>query len=260
MHSALTNQVALVTGGAHRVGKAIALELARRGAHLMLHYHHSSEEVVRETLQEIKSLGVRAFQVQADIGTVEGVQTIFDAVRASFGRLDILVNSASVFQRRSLLEVTPEEWQQTMNVNLFGPFLCTQQAAVLMRQKPQEDVEEITTQIQRAGGVIINICDKGSIAPWPDFAHHGVSKAGLLALTKVSAASLGPDIRVNAIIPGPVLKPDDYSEERWAKSAARVPLKRTGTAEDVARAAAYLASEDYITGAVLHVDGGDSVV
>jgi NAD(P)-dependent dehydrogenase (short-subunit alcohol dehydrogenase family) len=260
MYSSLTNQIALVTGGARRVGKAIALELARRGTHVMLHYHRASEDDVRETLQEIKSFGVRAFQVQADIGTIEGVQTIFETLRASFGQLDILVNSASVFQRRSLLEVTPEEWHETMNVNLFGPFLCTQQAAALMREKSQSDLEEVTTQIRRAGGVIINICDKGSIDPWPDFAHHGISKAGLLALTKVSAASLGPDIRVNAIIPGPVLKPDEYSDERWAKSAARVPLKRTGMAEDVARAVAYLASEDYITGAVLHVDGGDSVV
>ncbi len=260
MHVNLTNQVALVTGAAHRVGKAIALELARRGAHIMLHYYHSDADTVRETLQAIKSFGVKAFQVQADIGTVEGVETIFSAVRESFGQLDILVNSASIFQRRSLLEVTPEEWQQTMNINLFGPFLCTQQAAKLMREVPEDDPDEPSTQLKRAGGVIINICDKGSIDPWPDYAHHGISKAGLLALTKVSAASLGPDIRVYAIIPGPVLKPEEYNEERWAKSGARVPLKRTGTAEDVARAVAFLASEDYITGAVLNVDGGDSVV
>ncbi|MFN8376918.1 MAG: SDR family oxidoreductase, partial [Anaerolineae bacterium] len=248
MHVDLTNQVALVTGAAHRVGKAIALELARRGAHVMLHYYQSSEDTVRETLQEIKSFGVKAFQVQADIGTVEGVEAVFSAVRESFGRLDILVNSASIFQRRTLLEVTPEEWLQTMNINLFGPFLCTQQAAKLMREVPEEDPDEPTTQIRLAGGVIINICDKGSIAPWPDYAHHGVSKAGLLALTKVSAASLGPDIRVNAVIPGPVLKPEEYSDERWAKSGVRIPLKRTGTAEDVARAVVYLASEDFLTG------------
>nr|AIA18541.1 short chain dehydrogenase [uncultured bacterium] len=260
MHVALTNKVALVTGAAHRVGKTIALELARRGAHIMLHYYHSPDEAVRETLQEIKSLGVKAFQVQADIGTVEGVETVFSAVRESFGELDILVNSASIFQKRSLLDVTPEEWHQTMNINLFGPFLCTQQAVKLMREVPEEDPDEPITQIKQAGGVIINICDKGSIDPWPDCAHHGISKAGLLALTKVSAASLGPDIRVNAVIPGPVLKPEDYNDERWKKSGARVPLLRTGTPGDVARAVAYLASEDYITGAVLHVDGGDSVV
>jgi NAD(P)-dependent dehydrogenase (short-subunit alcohol dehydrogenase family) len=260
MHVELTNQVALVTGAAHRVGKAIALELARRGAHIMVHYYQSSDDTVRETLQGIKSFGVKAFQVQADIGTVEGVDTVFNAVRDSFGKLDILVNSASIFQRRSLQEVTPEEWQQTMNVNLFGPFLCTQHAAKLMHEVPEDDPDEPSTQIHRRGGVIINICDKGSIDPWPDYAHHGVSKAGLLALTKVSAASLGPDIRVNAVIPGPVLKPEDYSEDRWSKSAARLPLKRTGSAEDVARAVAYLAGEDFITGTVIHVDGGDSVV
>ncbi|NWF71179.1 MAG: SDR family oxidoreductase [Chloroflexi bacterium] len=259
MRVELTNQVALVTGGAHRVGRAIALELARRGAHIMLHYYRSPDDTVRETLQAIKSFGVKAFQVQADIGTVEGVEAVFAALRESFGRLNILVNNASIFQRRQLLEVTPEDWHATMNINLFGPFLCTQQAAALMQATPSENVEDPTTH-PRPGGVIINICDRGALEPWPEFAHHGISKAGLLALTKVSAASLGPEIRVNAIIPGPVLKPEDTSDEKWAKSGARVPLKRTGTAEDVARAVAYLAMEDYITGAVLHVDGGSSVV
>jgi NAD(P)-dependent dehydrogenase (short-subunit alcohol dehydrogenase family) len=247
MRVELESQVALVTGSAHRVGKAIALELARHGVHLLVHYHQSAEDVVQSTLDEIQSLGVVACAVQADVSTAQGVQAVFQAAREQFNRLDILVNSASNFQRRRLMEVTLEDWQQTLATNLTGPFLCTQEAVRLMRQNDPP------------GGVIINICDKGALEPWPDFAHHGVSKAGLLALTKVTAASLGPDIRANAIIPGAVLRPEAMSEERWQRIAEQTPAQRPGTAADVARAVVYLASEAFITGAVLHVDGGDSL-
>ncbi len=246
----LTDRVALVTGAAQRVGREIALELARAGTHLIVHYHSASAEIVRSTVQDIKSMGVDAFAVQADIGSAEGVGQIFAAVREHFNRLDILVNSASTFQKRSLLEVTLEDWQQTLDVNLTGPFLCTQAAAALMRENTP------------LGGVIINICDKGVDGPWPEYAHHGISKAALWALTEVSALSLGPDIRVNAIVPGPVMKPAgrNMSDEAWAEVGAQLPLGRTGSAEDVARAVVYLAREDFISGALLHVNGGEHLL
>lgn len=242
----LSGQVALVTGSAHRVGKAIALELARRGVNIVVHYG-SSAQAATETVREIKSLGVDAISVQADISTQAGVETIFTALREHFNRLHILVNSASNFQKRHLLEVSLEDWQETINTNLTGPFLCTQAAAALMRQNDPP------------GGVMINILDKGALSPWPDYPHHSVSKAGLWMLTQVSAASLGPDIRVNAVVPGPVMKPagTNMSDEDWAKIGQRVPLQRTGSADDVARAVAYLASEDYVTGTVIHVNGGE---
>jgi NAD(P)-dependent dehydrogenase (short-subunit alcohol dehydrogenase family) len=247
MRTDLTDQVALVTGSAHRVGRFIAIELARCGANIMVHYNNSSPEAVRDTMQEIKSMGVDAFSVQADIGTAEGVTAIFSAVREQFGRLNVLVNSASNFQKRHILEVTLEDWQETMNVNLTGPFLCTQAAAAMMREN------------HPSGGVIVNICDKGSIKPWPEYAHHGISKAGLLALTQVCAVSLGPDIRVNAVIPGPVMKPArrDMSDEQWQAVGKTTALQRTGAPEDVARAVAYLAMEDFITGTVIHINGGE---
>jgi NAD(P)-dependent dehydrogenase (short-subunit alcohol dehydrogenase family) len=247
MVSDLNDQVALVTGSAHRVGRAIALELARSGAHILVHYHSSSPEAVRSTVQDIKSLGVDAFAVQADVGTAEGVEQIFAAVREHFGRLNILVNSASNFQKRRLLEVTLEEWQQTLAINLTGPFLCTQAAAALMQQN------------NPPGGVIVNICDRGVDGPWPEYAHHGVSKAALWSLTQVSAVSLGPDIRVNAVVPGPVMKPAgrSMSDEAWEAVGKTVPLQRTGSADDVARAVAYLARESFITGALIHVNGGE---
>lgn len=248
MHVNLKDQVALVTGSAHRVGRAIALELARAGVHILVHYHSSSDEMVKTTLRDIKSLGVDAYAEQADLTTPAGIAATFAAVERHFGKLNILVNSASNFQKRTLMDVTPQEWNETMAINLTAPFLCTQEAVKLMRKNTP------------SGGCIVNICDKGATDAWVEYAHHGISKAGLWALTRTSAASLGPDIRVNAIIPGAVLKPDDLDEAQWRKSGDRVPLKRTGSADDVGRAVVYLASEDFVTGALLHVDGGASVV
>jgi pteridine reductase len=248
MHIDIAGQVALVTGSAHRVGKAIALELAKNGVHIMVHYGSSSEETVKETLREIKSEGVDAFAVQADISTPDGVETVFAAIAEQFGRLNILVNSASNFQRRKLMEISYADWQETMAINLTGPFLCTQKAVLLMLQNDPP------------GGAIVNILDRGALEPWPNFAHHGISKAGLRALTEVTAASLGPEIRANGIIPGAVLKPEAQTQEQWDTNALETPMKRPGSAEDVARAVTYLVSEDWVTGAILKIDGGAFLV
>lgn len=242
----LTDQVALVTGSAHRVGKAIALALAREGVHIIVHYHSAEPDMVRSTLHDIKSFGVDAFEVQADISTPEGVEQVMAAVEERFGKLHILVNSASVFPSGHLLDITLESWDQTMNVNLRAPFLLTQRAARMMRQN------------EPAGGAIINIVDQGADAPFPRRPHHGISKYALWMLTQVSALSLGPDIRVNAIVPGPVMKTNDgMSDEQWARMGDHLPLKMTGTGDDVGRAAVYLARESFVTGARLHVNGGE---
>ncbi|MCA0454445.1 MAG: SDR family oxidoreductase [Chloroflexi bacterium] len=250
MRIKLTDQVAVVTGGAHRVGKAIALELARQGVNILVHYGTSSQEAT-ETVRDIKSLGVDAYAVQADISKPEAVETIFTALRDHFGRLNIFVNSASNFQQRDLLSVSLEEWQETMAINVTAAFLCTQAATAMMRQNDP------------SGGSIINILDKGAISPWPKYPHHSISKAALWMLTQVSAASLGPDIRVNAVIPGPVMKPagTNMSDEEWAKIGKNTtPVQRVGSPEDVARAVAYLASEDYINGVAIPVNGGEHLL
>ncbi len=243
----LKDKVALVTGSAHRVGRAIALELAKNGVHIMVHYHSSDPAQVRDTLHEIKSYGVDAFEVQSNIGEPEGVDAIFQAIHERYGRLDIVVNSASVFQQRQLLDVSLEDWNLTMNVNLRAPFLITQQAAKMMAENAVQ------------GGAIVNICDHGTDAPWKAYAHHGVSKSALWMLTQVSAVSLGPSIRVNAIIPGPVMKPAGrpMSDEEWAKVGEKNPLNKTGSAEDVARAVVYLCQENFLTGTLIHVNAGE---
>lgn len=248
MQLELAGQVAIVTGAAHRVGKSIALELARSGVHIVLHYFHAPLDVVQATTDALRSHNVEVLPVQADLSAANGVDALFDAVRQYFGRLDILVNSASNFQRRQLHEVTLDDWNETISTNLTAPFLCTQRAIALMREK------------NPSGGVIINIGDRGALDAWVAFAHHGISKAGLLALTRVTAAGYGPDIRANMIIPGYILKPDAMDDARWQALADDLPLARPGSAEDVGRAVVYLASEDYLTGVVLHVDGGMSVL
>jgi pteridine reductase len=241
----LSEQVALVTGAAHRVGKQIALALAQAGVHILVHYNSADEDVVRETLRDIKSFGVDAYPIQADISQPEGVEQTMEALKQQFGKLHILVNSASVFPGGNLLDVTLESWNLAMDVNLRAPFLFTQHAARLMNEN------------EPVGGVIINICDQGADAPWPQRPHHGISKAALWMLTQVSAVALGPHIRVNAIVPGPVIKPDGVSDEQWAKIGAPLPLKTVGSGEDVGRAVVYLARESFITGAKLQVNGGE---
>ncbi len=245
----LSEQFALVTGSAHRVGKAIALELARAGVHILVHYHTTDEAIVRDTVQDIKSYGVDAKSVKADISTPEGVHRIFTATMEYFGRLDILINSASSFTQNDLLDVSLDDWNLSLSTNLTAPFLCTQQAArMMMRNVP-------------SGGSIVNILDYGAVRPWAKRVDHGVSKAGLLMLTKVSAISLGKhNIRVNGVLPGPVLQDASLSDQQWADIGQRLPIGNTGEPDDVGRAVTYLCRESFITGTVLEVNGGEALI
>ena len=243
----LAGKVALITGSAQRIGRVIALALAEQGVNILLHYNSASLSQVRETLRAIKSHGVGAHAVQADLSLAEGVETLMTAAAARFDQLDIVVNNASVFQARDLLDVSLEDWELTMAVNLRAPFLITQRAARIMAEN------------SIPGGVIINICDAGADGPWGKYPHHGISKSALWMLTQVSALSLGPDIRVNAIVPGPVMKSAGRgtTDEEWTKIGQRSVLGKTGSAEDVARAVVYLCGEDHITGEMLHVNAGE---
>lgn len=242
----LNGKTALVTGAARRVGRVIALELARRGMDVFVHYHRSAEDA-GQTAEAIRALGVRADTVSADLADPAAIERLFAALRERFGRIDLLVNSASAFQARDVLEVSAEDWDAVMDVNLRAPFLCSQQAARLMGETG-------------TGGVIINIADIAGQVPWPRFPHHSVSKAGLIMLTKVLAKALGPAIRVNAVVPGPVLKPEAMTDERWAELGSVLPLARTGLPEHVAQAVIALAENDFISGSVLNVDGGDGLI
>lgn len=240
----LAGKTALVTGAARRLGKAIALELASRGASIVVHYG-SAEEEARETVAEIEALGVSAWPVQADLRAPAHIDRLFDRIEELSRGLTVLVNSASSFESEPFLEIDVASWDDVLALNLRAPFLCTQRAAGIMRAS--------------GGGVIINIADLSAFEPWKKFAHHGTSKAALVHLTRVSAHELAPEVRVNCVVPGAILPPPGISEsgEFWRKRGDVVPLRRTGASGEVAEAVAFLVCNEFITGAVLPVDGGE---
>jgi NAD(P)-dependent dehydrogenase (short-subunit alcohol dehydrogenase family) len=236
----LTGRVALVTGAAHRVGRALALALAREGADIALHYHRSAD-AARQTASEIEGYGRRVALLSADLGEASAAEGLVARAATELGRLDVLINSASLFESSSLLDVDAEAWDRVMAVNLRAPFLLTRAAAPYLTE---------------AEGVVINIADLSGIRVWRAFPHHGVAKAGLIHLTRVSARSLGPGVRVNCVVPGTVLPPDDYTQEQVAASVERTVLKRVGSPRDVEEAVLFLIRSDFSTGSVVVVDGG----
>jgi NAD(P)-dependent dehydrogenase (short-subunit alcohol dehydrogenase family) len=253
----LLDKVALVTGGAHRVGKAIALALASQGMDIAFTYR-SSAGAAERTLQEIEALGVQALALPNDQADPGQVVAAMQAMAERFGRLDVLVNSAAILQEKPLDEITLDDWNATIDINLRGPFLFTQQAARLMLKSGAVPPQR-RTDSRNPHGVIINISDESALMPYPGAVHHTVSKAGLVALTKVTALALAPHIHVHAIVPGAVLKPSDWDEERWQALAQDVPLAKLGSPDDVTGALLYLLSAQYATGQVIAVDGGTTI-
>jgi len=244
MSGKLRGKVALVTGGGVRVGKAIALALGEAGADVAIHYG-SSRGQAEETARSIAATGVRSAPVQADLAVPEDIYSLFDEVEKSFGGLDVLVNSAAVFEKTPFENLDLEKWDRVMKINLTAPFLCCRRAAPLMKA--------------RGGGNIINICDIGGMAAWKGFSHYNVSKAGLIMLTKSLAVELAPEISVNAVAPGTVLFPDDYDEKERKRIESRIPMGHAGSPQDVAGAVMFfVAGSGYVTGQVLAVDGGRS--
>jgi len=236
-------RTALVTGGARRVGRAISLGLAEAGFDVLVN-HHASPGDAQDVVDRIEALGQRAVAVQGDVSTSDGVERVAAVLRERFGRLDLLVNNASLFQPRRLLEVEEEEWDRVMAVNLKGPFLMLKATADLLDQ---------------AEGTVVNLVDLSATQPWTEYAHHAVSKAGLLHLTRVMARAMAPRVRVNAIAPGSVLPPDDADEAYRQRSRRAAALGTLGTPEDVVRTVLFLHRSPFITGEVVVVDGGRSL-
>jgi NAD(P)-dependent dehydrogenase (short-subunit alcohol dehydrogenase family) len=241
----LDGKVALVTGGAVRVGRVICCALASRGASVALTYLPG--EPADEAAEEAASAGgCETMTVPLDVRQPMAAQTVIRQVHDRFGRIDILVNNASIWLRGPFLSITREAWQTALDVNLTGPFLMSQAVAPHM--------------LEQESGLIINITDLSAFQTWPEYAHHSASKAGLVALTRVMAAELAPHIRVNAIAPGTVLLPDGApdSKRQWAEENSL--LKRVGHPEDVARTVLYLVDSDFATGATYLIDGGRALV
>ncbi len=235
------NADVLVTGSAVRVGRAIALRLADEGANIAVHYRTSDEEA-RETAGEVRERGGEAATVRADLSTVKGARNAVDATVEALGGIDVLVNSASVFYETPVGEVTREDWDHSMNVNLRAPFFATQRAA-------SHGVEKV-----------VNIAGVAAERPYPSYLPYSISKAGVVSLTKGSAKALAPEVTVNAVAPGTVLSPEDRDEEEERRIAEKTPVGRIGEPSDVADTVAFVVrSSDFLNGAVINVDGGRSL-
>ena len=235
----LQGRVALVTGSAKRLGRAVAVRLAEEGADVVIH-HRSSGAEAASAVAEIQKLGRRAVAIAADLVNVAEIKRLFDETAKYFGRLDILVNSAANFLPASIVSTTEQVWDSSLDTNLKAPFFCAQAAAPLVR---------------RTRGTIINFADVGGILGWPGYVPHCVSKAGVIMLTRVLAKELAPDVRVNAIAPGTITMPGDPPE--WEEDyIKRAPLRRSGRPSDITDTVLFLVRSEFITGQVLVVDGG----
>jgi pteridine reductase len=233
---------ALVTGGAVRVGRAIALEFARRGRPVAITFRTSAGPAA-ETVAALRALGVPATAARCDQRDPAAVEAAVAAVEAELGPVGVLVNNASVFRRTPVGEATLEDWDEHLEVNLRGPWLFARLLGPAMRG--------------RGGGAIVNLTDIAAERPFPGYLPYSVSKAGLVALTRGLARALGPEVRVNAVAPGVALWPEDFPEAERSALLARTPLGRAGVPEEIARVVAFLVDDaPFVTGAVLPVDGG----
>ena len=236
MMSSLNGRVVLVTGAAKRIGRGIALRLAKEGARVAIHYS-SSEAEARATAGECGDAPV----FRADLEKVAEIERLFADVQQHFGKLDGLVNNAARFTRKDPLEITESDWDFVHSVNLKATFFCCQQAAKLM--------------LAGEGGRIVSISSLGGLRAWPDHAHYCASKAGVIHLTRALAQAWAPKITVNSVAPGVI--PFGEPDERVKHLIAKTPAGRAGTADEIADAVVFfLASSDFMTGQVLAVDGG----
>ena len=238
--TSLSGRVALVTGAAKRVGRSIALELAARGAKVVVNYRGSTAEAA-EVVREIEQYGGKAAAIQANVSQRKEVERLVAETERIFGGLDVLVNNAGMFQHVPFAEITDEQWNGIIATNLTSQFLCAQIAAPLLRKSGR--------------GRIVNLASLGGLLAWPGYVHYCVSKAGVIQLTRCLARALAPEITVNAIAPGTITFEGD-APERAGDYIQRAPLRRTGKGSDIAEAVAYFAEADFVTGQILAVDGG----
>lgn len=239
----LENSVALVTGAGVRVGRAIAIALGKNGMRVAVHYN-SSAKPAKETLAAIRAAGGDGDLFRADLTDPATPAKLISDVVTKMGKLDVLVNSAAGMERTPLGEVTVEQWDRIMALNLRAPFFLAQAAGKAMAER---------------GGAIVNISDLAAYETWPLYSVHGISKRGVIQMTRALARGFAPKIRVNAIAPGAVLLPEGWSDESEESIVNSTPLKRLGSPDDVANAVIYLIQADYVTGTTLIVDGGRSV-
>jgi pteridine reductase len=236
----LTGRVALVTGAAKRLGRAVALRLAHEGADIAIHYGKSAKDA-QELQSEIEKLGRRAAIFSAELTDVAAIQKLVADVASHFGQLDILINSAANFLETKFGETTEKTWDASLDTNLKAPFFCAQAAA---------------PHLSKSGhGAIVNFADIGGIMGWREFLPHSISKSGIILMTRILAKELAPAVRVNAIAPGTITMPGDPPE--WQSDFTRLaPLHRSGRPDEIADAILFLLTAEFMTGQTLVLDGG----
>jgi len=237
----LRGQVAVVTGGARRLGRATVLALANHGMHVVVHYRQSAADAAA-TVTAARAAGVEALALRADATHPGDVDALLEQTLRTFGRVDALVTSAGAFRRTPLASVTDADWRDMLADNLEATFVPARCFGLHMRD--------------HGGGAIVTFADVAALRPWAEYAPYCAAKAGVVALTYALAKELAPTVRVNAIAPGPVLFPDDFDAEARAREIGRTLLRRAGEPEHVADAVVTLLRNDYITGVILPVDGG----
>jgi pteridine reductase len=236
----LKGRAALVTGGARRIGRALCLALGERGVRVAIHCHRSrqdAEEVARECPGGVV--------LEADLAQRGAPARLLAAAYERLGNLDILVNNASVYENVQLSELDEASWDRALAVNLTAPFLLAQRAGLAMRDAD--------------GGVIVNLTDWALARPYPRYLPYYAAKAGLAAVTAGLARALAPEVRVNAVAPGPILLPDGADPDMRAAVERATPLGRLGGAEAVVSAVLFLLDNEFVTGEMLTVDGGRSL-
>ncbi len=240
---------ALVTGAGRRLGRAIALYLAGRGHDVAIHFNGSEAEA-EDVANEARALGVRAATLQADLLDPDATEALIPRANAALGPLTVLVNNASIFEYDNIRTASRKSWDRHIGSNLLAPFLLTQAFA---HQAPAAEVIEGEP---RAQGLIINMVDQRVLKPTPEFMTYSLAKAGLWALTRTSAQALAPDIRVNAIGPGPTMQGTRQSAEHFARQRHATILQRGADASDVNGAVGYFLDAPSVTGQLICVDGG----
>jgi pteridine reductase len=244
----LQGKVALVTGGGVRVGRALSLGLARAGAHVVVHYNRSAGPA-EETVAEARQLGAEAVAVQGDFASAEEVRRVALTAQEAFANaagkrgVDLLVHAASPFVKGRFFETDLETWHTLSAAVMESLFLLARALAPGMQAQ--------------GSGAMVAIVDRGAFKPWPEYLFHGLAKTALWGLVRSLAVELAPEVRVNAVMPGPVLPPPHMDAARRVEMARNTLLQRWGSPEDVVEAVLYLLRADYVTGTALHVDGGE---
>lgn len=237
----LEGRVALVTGAARRVGRAIAVMLAAEKCRVAIH-HRGAAADAEEAAEACRKAGAEAAVFQADFAREAGARQLARDVLARFGRVDLLVNNAATFEPDSIDAFDPAQWERTLRVNLTAPLLLAW---------------ELRDVLRAARGRIVNLCDAAADRPWPDYLSYSVSKGALDSLTRALARALAPEVNVVGVAPGVAAWPESFDAALRSRLTARIPLARAGTPQDVAAAVRYLLKDgDYVTGVILAVDGG----